>query len=310
MFGIRMTSMKTGGTAALPAFALRFAGANARPLCAGAFARRAASMPAVCHPAFALRFSGAHARRPVRLGLVTVKRYWPFATHWAVQVQDTWFEVGGASKEETDSQMVVVTSHGKRSGKGADASRFGHVGFTSKSNDETDRFIEEWKERNPRYDFTKENCQMFARELISWLTDAKHRPLPMMDAGVGGNRKRGPSTWSGVERSEGTFQAYAGATVANMQAHRKLLNGSLKGPAASASVMLGRLGFGAFFEAELGRVEVGVGPLRVALHVNANTGAGIRNKGVEAKAFGFGGTAGANGVSISSPFFTVGLGQR
>ena len=151
---------------------------------------------------------------------------------------------------------------------------------------------------------------MFARELVTWLTEAKHRPLPMMDSGVGGDRKRGPSTWSGVERSEGSFQAYAGATVANVHAHRKLLNGSLQGPAASASLLLGRRGVGAFFEAELGRLEVGLGPLRVALHVNANTGAGIRNRGVEAKALGFGCTAGANGVSISSPFFTVGLGQR
>ena len=132
----------------------------------------------------------------------------------------------------------------------------------------------------------------------------------MMDAGMGGNQGRGLSSWYNAETSDGTFQAYAGATVANVQTHRKLLNGSLKGPAASASVILGRLGVGAFFEAELGRVEVGVGPLRVALHVNANTGVGIRNKGVEAKALGFGATAGANGVSISSPFFTVGLGQR
>ena len=266
-------------------------------------------MSAVCHPAFALRFAGVQ-RRPVRLGLVTVKRYWPFATHWAVQVQDTWFEVGGAGKQDTDSPMVVVASHGKRSQKGADPGRFGHVGFTRKSNDETARFIEEWTARNPWYSFTEENCQKFARELIGWLTDAKHRPLPMMDAGVGGNSKRGPNAWSGAERAGGTFQAYAGATVASVQSHRKLLNGALRGPAASASVLLGRQGVGAFFEAELGRVEVGVGPLRFALHVNANTGVGVRNKGVEAKALGFGGTAGANGVSVSSPFFTVGLGQR
>ena len=144
---------RTAAGAACRMFAPRFAGARrARPLCAAGVLAHYESVSAVCHPAFALRFSsGARARRPVRLGVVTIKRYWPFATHWAVQVQDTWFEVGGASKQDTDSQMVVVTSQGKRSQKGADASRFGHVGFTRKSSDETDRFIEEWTRRNPRY---------------------------------------------------------------------------------------------------------------------------------------------------------------
>ena len=42
--------------------------------------------------------------RPVRLGLATVNGIWPFATHWAVQVEDTWFEVAGASKEEQHGQ--------------------------------------------------------------------------------------------------------------------------------------------------------------------------------------------------------------
>ena len=42
--------------------------------------------------------AAALVTRPVRLGLATVNGIWPFATHWAVQVDDTWFEVAGASK--------------------------------------------------------------------------------------------------------------------------------------------------------------------------------------------------------------------
>jgi hypothetical protein len=42
--------------------------------------------------------AAAVVTRPVRLGLATVNGIWPFATHWAVQVDDTWFEVAGASK--------------------------------------------------------------------------------------------------------------------------------------------------------------------------------------------------------------------
>ena len=108
---------RTAVAAACPAFAA------ARPAFAGVPACRAASvgaasMPAVGlpsagrpqlftrDPAFALRLTGGHGKPtrergwPVRLGMVTVGRYWPFATHWAVQVQDTWYEVGGASKED------------------------------------------------------------------------------------------------------------------------------------------------------------------------------------------------------------------
>ena len=74
--------------------------------------------------------------------------------------------------------------------------------------------------------------------------------------------------------------------------------------------MLGAQGVGAFSEAEVGRTEGGVGPLRVALHLNVNTGVGFRNNGVEAHVAGFGFTAGANGLSASVPICTVGLGQR
>ena len=50
--------------------------------------------------------SAAVVTRPVRLGLATVNGIWPFATHWAVQVEDTWFEVAGASKEEQHVQCA------------------------------------------------------------------------------------------------------------------------------------------------------------------------------------------------------------
>lgn len=314
--------------------------------------------------------------RPVRLGLATVNGIWPFATHWAVQIQDspschTWFEVAGASKEENSTEMNVAISHGEMSQVGADVGRFGHVGTTTKSNDEIGEFIEKWKEANPQYGFTRDNCQKFAREFIGWLTDEsfeafdgpsddnavfhfgccrrmvvkgrldeggrgllgpdggtvargsalevleegwccrrRHKPLPMMDAGVGANKKHGPHYWHGAERFDGNAQAYAGATVANMQGHRVLWNGELKGPTASAAIQVGTHGVGAFSEAEIGRTEGGVGPLRMALHCNINTGIGIRNQGVEISALGVGANVGANGVSASLPCLTCGLGQR
>jgi hypothetical protein len=128
----------------------------------------------------------------------------------------------------------------------------------------------------------------------------------MMDAGVGGNRAVGPNAWAGVERGS----AYAGATVANMQGHRGLLNGALDAPNAAAAALCNREGFGAFGEAELFRVEGGFGPVRLAGHLNVNTCVGFRNKGLEVCVGGFGLKAGANGVSVSVPLLTVGIGRR
>lgn len=242
--------------------------------------------------------------RPVRLGMADV--IWPFATHWAVQVQDVWFEVEGASKQETNSKMAIVTSRGEQSQVGAHLHRFGHVGETSKSDREISVWIDEWKASNPTYNFTSDNCQKFARELIGWLTDGAHKPLPMMDAGVGANSARGPNAWAGAEGGA----AYAGATVANMQGHNGILNGALDAPNASAAALCGREGFGAFSEAELGRAEGGIGPIRVAAHLNANTSIGFRNHGLEISVIGFGVKAGANGISASIPVFTIGIGRR
>ena len=231
---------------------------------------------------------------------------WPFASHWAVQIEDTWFEVPGVTKQDSNSEMDVTTSRGVRSFRGADVSRFGLVGKTCKSDDEIRTWIDAWKASNPAYKFSSDNCQKYSREFITWLTDGKHKPLPMMDAGVGANRVVGPRAWSGAERGA----SYAGATVANMQGHRGLLNGALDGPNAAAAAMCSRQGFGAFGEAELGRAEAGFGPVRLAAHLNINTCLGFRNKGVEILVAGAGFKAGLNGLSVSLPFFTVGIGRR
>ena len=294
--------------------------------------------------------AAAKMQRPVRMGLATVNGIWPFATHWAVQVDDTWFEVAGASKEENSTEMSVAVSNGELSQVGADVGRFGHVGTTTRSNDEIEGFIQKWKEDNPQYGFTKDNCQKFAREFIGWLTDESfeatvddpfapnvafnfgccrrmvvkgrpkegggllrpdgadvtrgsalevldegwccarsHKPLPMMDAGNGAGRRDGPHYWHGADAFGGNMQAYAGATVANMQCHHVLWNGELKGPTVSVNARAGTQGVGAFSEAEIGSLGSSlIGPFRMALHCNANTGIGVRNQGFEISGLGVG----------------------
>ena len=83
-----------------------------------------------------------------------------------------------AGKEENSTEMNVAVSSGEKSQVGADVGRFGHVGTTTKRNDEIDGFIQTWKEDNPKYSFGRENCQKFAREFIGWLTDESFEVPP------------------------------------------------------------------------------------------------------------------------------------
>ena len=83
-----------------------------------------------------------------------------------------------AGKEENSTEMNVAVSSGEKSQVGADVGRFGHVGTTTKRNDEIDGFIQKWKEDNPKYSFGRENCQKFAREFIGWLTDESFEVPP------------------------------------------------------------------------------------------------------------------------------------
>ena len=246
--------------------------------------------------------------RIVRLGMDDI--LWPFATHWAVQVDDTWFEVQGASKQDSSSPTIISMSSGHRSAVngGADVGRFGRVGHTYKSDSEIVRFLRTWCTANPVYSFDTHNCQKFARDFIEWLTDGTNKPLPMMDAGVGGNRIRGPTAWCGADAGA----TYAGAMVAIMQGHsRRLMNGALVALRVSCACLFqSPHGVGVFAEAELGRAEVGIGPLRFALHLNINTGIGFRNRDLEASLLGFGIHVGHNGVSLSWPWCTVGLGRQ
>ena len=252
----------------------------------------------------ALDFLPFHRRtRAVRLGIVDI--VWPFATHWAVQVEDRWFEVEGASKEQSNSHMRILSSRGQRSavGEGADTTRFGHVGETRKTNLEIFGWIQLWKWKNPRYGFDGHNCQLFSRDFIVWLTDAAHKPLPMMDAAVSKFSSEGPTSWSGAERGA----AYAGVMLANLQTHHGVFNYAMVALRASVASLWGPLGRGLFSEAELGRIEAGIGPLRVAIHLNINTSAGFRNNGFELSVAGCGFAIGANGFSVSVPVCTVGI---
>ena len=139
-------------------------------------------------------------------------------------------------------------------------------------------------------------------EFIAWLTEENHKPSD--DGAVGGNCAQGPTTWYGGENGA----AYAGAMVVTMQGHNGLLNGTLVALRASVASLFGPLGVGVFAEAELARAEGGIGPVRIALHLNANTALGVRNGGLEVSLVGFGASVGAK-LSVSLPVCTAGIGR-
>ena len=65
------------------------------------------------------------------------------------------------------------------------------------------------------------------------------------------------------------------------------------------------MGFGAWANATLTRSDVKIGPVGGHVGFNANTGIEVRGGNLDVHALGFGGTVGADGVSIDTPFVGV-----
>mmetsp|Transcript_1946 Transcript_1946/g.5492 ORF Transcript_1946/g.5492 Transcript_1946/m.5492 type:complete len:513 (-) Transcript_1946:153-1691(-) len=223
-----------------------------------------------------------------------------FATHWAVKVGETWYEIHGASKNATGLPNAIRMSEGEASAGFAVTWTGDIVGTTRKSDEAIKNFIwgeGGWIAKNPWYNFTTTNCQKFATDFAFWLTSGRCL-LPPMEAGVG-VLSRGPSAF---------VAKFAGASkVAVMTGHlertNKLARISADGPMATAQAGLRRHGFGAFGEMSLGHVEgsLGGGVCSVLLDVNVNTGIGWRNGNAELTVLGFGARVGQNGVRLNTP---------
>lgn len=219
------------------------------------------------------------------------------ATHWAVKVGDTWYEVPGASKSDSSSPNKIQRSNGLKARSGAHPIGGGLVGTTSKSDNQIDTFCRKWVSANPVYHFTTTNCQKFATDFADFLCDGAADMPSVMEAGIRG-RGVGPRATSGA--ANGT--AFARASVGRSQALHGIAAAAAEGPAASARAVCGREGFGAFADAQLGKAEARLGG-NVGLHVglSARTGAGVANGKAEVSLLGFGVSAGQSGVGISTP---------
>lgn len=216
------------------------------------------------------------------------------ATHWAIKVGDTWYEV--ASKKETVNGNRINPSEGHCSRGGCNPAFGGLVGNSSKSKADIEQFNSAWCRRNPTYHVQGDNCQKFATELAEFLCDGRAN-LPRMEGGNGGH---GVGPRANAAASGGT--AIAEVTTGRTYIQRGPSHASAEGPSASAKALCGKEGFGAFTGASAGRAEVGLGPLGVHIEPNINTGIGYHKGNAEISVLGFGVKSGAGGLlQINTP---------
>ena len=237
--------------------------------------------------------------RVVKLGRKPIAL--PLAHHWAIQVDDCWYEIAPKQKSESGKSPNKIN---RNKGKVASskAGQFGGeiVGKSDKTDSQIDSWLERWLARNPEYDFMEDNCQKLAYEFMIWLTDNNYRCDHRVDAG---NIETDDREFWAVDGFAAAKEGNAIASYGLGQGHvsKGPLNFKVKVGQASAQAVAGP-GFGAFADATIADVSLSAGNL-VGAHVglNANTGIGARNGNVEAHLLGFGGKIGADGLEINTP---------
>lgn len=219
-----------------------------------------------------------------------------FATHWAVQVGDTWYEVAGASKSDSNTPNKIVTCRGKVSKLGAIAfGGQGTIGVTSKSEKAIEREIARWEHEHPTYHLYTDNCQKFVKDFCDFLLDGKYR-LPNMEAGL---RNKLQGHFDAAYAVEG--KAVAEASTGRDEVQHGMASRASQGPTVKAMAVCGKEGFGVGANASLVRAEASLGPLGVAADLNVNTNVGFHGGNVHATVLGLGMTAGVDGWSVNTP---------
>lgn len=219
------------------------------------------------------------------------------ATHWAVKVGNTWYEVPGASKGDKNKKNEIMRGYGQAAPSGALPLGGGLVGSTTKSQAEIDEFIQKWEHDNPYYDLYSTNCQKFAKDFVDFLCGSYAKFPVAMEAGM---RKHVHGPMGFAVAANGT--AVAEATTGRAEGQYGIAHATAEGCNAGAMALCGEEGFGAFSKASVGRAEAGIGAVGVHLDLNVNTGVGFRNGNVEASVLGFGFKAGGgHGIELDTP---------
>jgi hypothetical protein len=91
----------------------------------------------------------------------------PAAYHYTIKVQDTWFELAGASKHTKDSRNGVFQKHGCSSELGATETAF--LGTTTATWEDIELFLTYWQRKHPNYNLHGDNCQEFGKDFAIFL---------------------------------------------------------------------------------------------------------------------------------------------
>ena len=236
----------------------------------------------------------------VKLGRTYVKFLSPLAHHWAVQIDNTWYEIDRKNKETRKNSVKV--SHGRRAESGAGTCGGEVVGLSTKTEKDVKEWIDRWTFSFPEYDLLNDNCQKFAYDFMNWATCGNFLCEHRVNAA---NIKLGDIDENQVDNTKGFKAEKDGNLVAHLKFGKDILTSC--GP-CSTRCKLGHLtfqmvagpGLGIFFDAILADVCVSSGNLVGAhLGLNLNTGLGIRNGNFEAQLLGFGGKIGFDGVEVN-----------
>merc|ERR1719187_2689002 len=234
--------------------------------------------------------------RHVKLGRTPLKQ-WHFLHHWAVKVGDTWYEIAGAAKGDSDQRNVIRKHTGYSSSMGAGSFGGETVGKTEKTDEEIERFNANWLRDNPNYDFTAENCQAYAIAFMRWLTNNNYRLKHEPDAAdLESNDKN--SIHGFACANEG--QAYAGFCGAEGTKSSGVFSGKATFLSAEAEAIAGP-GLGAWVDASVCNLEGSIGPVGGHVGINFDTGAGIRGGNLDVHLGGWGGKVGADGIAVDTP---------
>jgi len=239
--------------------------------------------------------------RAVILGKKILAPY--LATHWALKIGDTWYDVPGASKSEKGAPNKIQKSYGRAAASGAVPLGGGTVGNTGKSDQEILAFCRQWEREHPTYDVIQSNCQMFATDLAYWACEGACDMPPMESGNATISRKGG--AFAVCENGA----AKAHANTGHVEGRRAWLSGAVDGPRAGVDARAGEQGLGAFADASWVRAEGRSGVVGAHLDLNVNTGAGMRNGNAEASLLGFGVKVGVNGLSLNTPLGGLSFGS-
>lgn len=238
--------------------------------------------------------------RAVVLGKKILAPY--LATHWALKIGDTWYEIAGASKSENGPNKIN-TNTGCRAMSGAVPLGGGTVGSSDKSDAQIRTFCKQWIDQHPTYNVITSNCQMFATDLAYWACDGACDMPPMESGDASINQKGGGFAVS----TPGAAKAHI--STGHVEGRVNWLSGSLDGPRAGVDARAGEQGLGAFADASWARAEGRAGIVGAHLDLNVNTGVGMRNGNAEASLLGFGIKAGANGLCLNTPLGGLSFGS-